>query len=104
MFSKTKDKAIVDCKTDEETGTEVLSARGALKLTIFAFIEEPTAGKNTVNMVKQICQIIASRRYGMGSNELFKKLSTMTVDEANDWIENVWDKFIDQDDVLGLFS
>lgn len=78
--------------------------RGFLKVSIIAFIEEPTLGKNTINIAKQICRIVASKRYGMSAAQVFQKLSAMTVDEAMDWVESIWGKYINEDDMVSIIE
>jgi len=83
----------------------VYSGRGCLKLLIFAFIEEPTAGKKVIPFTKELCKALSLRGYGKPAKAIFREIGSMDADQARKWIEEVvWDKYMDTNDMMNLFS
>jgi hypothetical protein len=94
------DYAMVDGK--EEL---IYSGRGCLKFLIFAFIEEPTAGKKVIPFTKELCKSLSLRGYGKPAKTIFREIGSMNTDQARKWIEEVvWDKYMDTNDMMNLFS
>jgi len=83
----------------------IYSGRGILKILIFAFIEEPTAGKKVVPFTKELCKSLSLRGYGKSAKTIFKEIGSMDTAQAQKWIEEVvWDKYINSNDMMNLFS
>jgi hypothetical protein len=83
----------------------VFSGRGVLKMLIFSFIEEPTAGKKVIPFTKEVCKVISTRGYGKSAKTIFREIGSMNVDQAQKWIEDVvWDKYINANDIMNLFN
>jgi len=102
MNNETKDTMYATIDGKEEV---LFSGRGVLKLLIFSFIEEPTAGKRVVPFTKEVCKVLALRGYGKSAKIIFKEISSMDADQAQKWIEKaVWDKYINANDMMNLLS
>ena len=95
-----------DLRKDFIEGEEryVFTARGVFKCVIFEFIEHPLDGKKTIKVAKQIFDIISNNGYGKSQYEIFTEVKLMDIERANIWTEEIYDKYIFQDDILNIFG
>jgi hypothetical protein len=86
----------------EETG-HLLTARGVLKFTYLAMIEDKKP--KAIQFMERYYQLLAMRKFGKTAAAIKQEVRKMGKDQAVKWIEQTYEKYIHDDlEIMNIFN
>lgn len=80
----------------------LVTGRGVLFLTMITYKEEQT--KPSGLAIDEVCKILALNRYGKAAMAIRRDIENMPFDNVKGWIESVWDKYINSNNMMDIFE
>lgn len=76
----------------------LMTARGVLLFSYFLWIDEKN--EKAGNTIKKYCEHLAMKGYSAGKSQIWRELKQKNKDQAVEWLENTYDLYIDDDNLI----